>query len=159
VACVYFHVPSTVKLRPDDRDAWAQGDPRVLGREIQLSQLLQFIKDEGIKNVVFITADVHFAAAISYDPARAQFQPFEPFWEFVVGPVHAGAFGAGALDGSFGPQFEFVRAPSTEGLPQNSPPPNLQSFGGVEVSETGQLTVRIHDITGVVLYEQVLDPQ
>jgi alkaline phosphatase D len=50
-----------------DRDAWGQGDARVLGREVQLQELLKFIKDEGIKNVVFITADVHSAAAISYD--------------------------------------------------------------------------------------------
>jgi alkaline phosphatase D len=61
-----------------DRDAWGQGDARVLGREVQLGELLKFIKDEGIKNVVFITADVHFAAAISYDPARAQFGDFDP---------------------------------------------------------------------------------
>ncbi|MGH8223127.1 MAG: alkaline phosphatase D family protein [Woeseiaceae bacterium] len=46
----------------------------VLGREVQLGELLKFIKDEDIKNVVFITADVHFAAAISYDPAQAKFR-------------------------------------------------------------------------------------
>ncbi len=150
---------SLVTGGPTDRDAWAQGDPQVLGREVQLSQLLKFIKDEGIKNVVYITADVHFAAAISYEPERAVFGDFEPFWEFVIGPVHAGAFGANAPDDSFGPVFEFVRAPSTEGLPANSPPPNLQSFGAVEVSETGRLTVRIHDVTGAVLYEKAMDPK
>lgn len=45
---------------PGDYDAWLQGDSRVLGREAQLRDLLKFIKDQGIENVVWITADVHF---------------------------------------------------------------------------------------------------
>ncbi|WP_290885118.1 alkaline phosphatase D family protein [Fischerella sp.] len=61
-----------------DRDAWGQGLPEVLGREVQLSKLLKFIKDEGIKNIVVITADVHYPAAISYEPERAVFQDFNP---------------------------------------------------------------------------------
>ena len=142
----------------DDRDAWGQGAPEVLGREVQLSQLLKFIKDEGIKNVVYITSDVHYAAAISYDPQRAVFQDFNPFMEFVIGPVNAGVFGENALDASFGPQYDFLRAPSTEDLPQNAPPPNLHSFGAIEIDKTGQLTVRLIDITGEVLFKQVLGP-
>ncbi|MGD8588651.1 MAG: alkaline phosphatase D family protein [Chromatiales bacterium] len=144
-----------------DWDAWAQGDAAVLGREVQLRELLRFIKDEGITNVVYITADVHFAAAISYlsDRASGDQVDFEPFWEFVIGPVHAGVFGPNALDSSFGPSFEYVRGPATEGLPQNLPPPNLQTFGYAEVSEEGLFTVRIHDIDGAVLYEKILKPQ
>lgn len=145
----------------DDRDAWAQGDAEVLGREVQLSQLLQFIKDEEIKNVVYITSDVHFTAAVNYDPEQAVFKEFDSFYEFVIGPVHAGAFGPGELDPSFGSSYEYLRAPGTEEppLPGNLPPPYLQSFGYAEVSDTGQLTVLLIDITGEVLYEKVLDPE
>jgi alkaline phosphatase D len=115
---------------------------------------------EGIKNVVFLTADVHFAAAIFYDPARAQFQDFEPFWEFVIGPIHAGAFGTNELDASFGPRFEYLRAPSTAGFTiQNLPPPHLQSFGAAEVTKEGRLVIRIHEVTGAVLFEKLLQPQ
>ncbi|MBF2005384.1 MAG: alkaline phosphatase D family protein [Chlorogloeopsis fritschii C42_A2020_084] len=144
-----------------DRDAWGQGLPEVLGREVQLSQLLQFIKSQDIKNVVFITADVHYPAAISYEPARAFFKDFNPFWEFVIGPIHAGAFGSNDLDPSFGPKYEFIQAPGTQTpkLPQNSPPPNVHSFGSVEVNAQGELTVYIHDITGKVLYKKVLNPE
>jgi alkaline phosphatase D len=144
-----------------DWDSWAQGDAAVLGREVQLRKLLKFIKDEGITNVVYITADVHFAAAISYamDRATGDQVEFDPFWEFVIGPVHAGAFGPNVLDTSFGPSFEYVRGPTTEGLPQNLPPPNLQTFGYAEIDEEGMFTIRIHDIDGAVLYEQILIPQ
>ena len=52
--------------------------------------------------MVWLTADVHYAAAHHYDPARAPFNDFEPFWEFVAGPLNAGAFGPNALDHTFG---------------------------------------------------------
>ena len=146
---------------PTDRDAWSQGADAVLGREVQLAELLKFIQDEKIRNVLFITADVHYDAAISYEPNRARGMDieFEPFWEFVVGPANAGAFGSGDLDRSFGPQYEFIRAPSTEGIGQNSPPPYLQSFGMIEISREGALTARLNDITGKLLYEKVFIPE
>lgn len=142
----------------DDRDAWGQNDAAVLGREVELAEILKFIKEHEIKNVVFLTSDVHFTAAISYDPALATFKDFYPFWEFVIGPIHAGAFGPGKLDASFGPQYEYLRAPGTEGIGENSPPPHLQSFGFVEINEEGALTVKLIDITGAVLFEKLMLP-
>lgn len=141
-----------------DRDAWGQNDAAILGREVQLAEILKFLKDHDIKNVVFLTSDVHFAAAISYEPARATFKDFNPFWEFVIGPINAGAFGAGNLDASFGPKYEYLRAPSTEGIGQNSPPPYLQSFGLVEISIIGELTVKLIDITGSLLFKKRMVP-
>ncbi|MCB1935915.1 MAG: alkaline phosphatase D family protein [Nitrosomonas sp.] len=142
----------------DDRDAWGQDDPAVLGREVQLAGILKFIKDHDIRNVVFLTADVHYTAAISYDPSIATFKDFNPFWEFVIGPINAGAFGSGNLDASFGPQYEYLRAPSTEGIGQNTPPPHLQSFGLIDIAENGDLTVKLIDITGEVLFEKIFSP-
>ena len=68
-------------------------------------------RDKAIKNVVFITADVHYAAAHYYDPAAAKFSEFNPFWEFIAGPAHAGTFGPGQLDATFGPQLKFLGIP------------------------------------------------
>jgi len=34
-----------------------------------------------VANVVWVTADVHYAAAHRYDPNHAVFQDFSPFWE------------------------------------------------------------------------------
>lgn len=150
---------SIVTGGPGDYDAWSQNDSRVLGREVQLRDLLKFIKDERIENVVWITADVHFPAAIYYDPSRAVFQDFNPFWEFVIGPIHAGAFGPASdlpLDPSFGPQYDFSIFPDEPNLP----PPNNQFFGSMDVDgQTAQLTARIHDITGKIVYEKVLNPE
>ncbi|MDJ0702425.1 MAG: alkaline phosphatase D family protein [Leptolyngbyaceae cyanobacterium MO_188.B28] len=144
---------------PTDRDSWGQNDPAVLGRELQLRDLLKFIKDRNIKNVVSITADVHFAAAVQCEPERAVFKAFDPFWEFVIGPINAGAFGPGQLDPSFGPEYRFVRGPGSSGFPANLPPPNLQFFGYMEIDgRTAELTARIHSITGEIVYEKTLIP-
>ena len=54
-------------------EAVANGDPGApLGREVEIAGLLKFIRDERIRNVVFITGDVHYCAAHHYDPSRAR---------------------------------------------------------------------------------------
>lgn len=67
-------------------EAFAQGDGPVRGREFEIADLLRFIKMAPIRNTVWLTADVHYTAANYYNPDKAQFQEFEPFWEFVSGP-------------------------------------------------------------------------
>src|SRR5262249_49837132 len=71
-------------------EAFANGNGPALGRELELAELLRFIKHNKIKNVVWITADVHYCAAHYYAPEKAQFTDFDPFWEFVAGPFNAG---------------------------------------------------------------------
>ena len=73
----------------------AHGDGPPLGREFEIADLLSFIKHAGVRNTVWITADMHYTAAHYYDPNRAAFQDFEPFWEFVSGPIHAGTWAPG----------------------------------------------------------------
>ena len=87
-------------------EAVAQGDGPPLGRELEIADLLAFIKHAGVRNTVWLTADVHYTAAHYYDPNKAAFQDFEPFWEFVSGPIHAGTFGRATLDNTFGPQLD-----------------------------------------------------
>src|SRR5690606_30151894 len=89
----------------------ANGDGPALGRELEIAELLRFIKRTGIDNVVWLTADVHYCAAHYYDPRRARFADFAPFWEFVAGPLNAGSFGPNSLDDTFGPQVVFQKAP------------------------------------------------
>src|SRR5262249_19564616 len=85
------------------QEAWANGNGPPLGRELELAELLRFIKRRKIRNLVVVTADVHYAAAHRYDPKQAQFADFDPFWEFVAGPLHASTFGPNVLDPTIGP--------------------------------------------------------
>ncbi len=141
-------------------EAVANGDNGpAKGRELEIADLLRFIKSAGIRNTVWFTADVHYTAAHHYSPDRAQFQDFDPFWEFVSGPLHAGTFGPNALDMTFGPEVQFVKAPE-EGQGVNLPPSEgLQFFGLVDIDgATQQMTVRLMDRADTELWKTTLAP-
>jgi alkaline phosphatase D len=134
----------------------ANGDGPVLGREFEIAQLLSFIKRQRIRNTLWLTADVHYTAAHHYSPDRAAYQDFDPFWEFVSGPLNAGAFGPNALDGTFGPQAVFTAVPPRASA---SPLEGYQFFGQVDIdARTRQLTVRLNDVDGRTLFTRTLDP-
>src|SRR5262249_29779844 len=90
-------------------DAVAQGDGPARGRELEIADPLAFIKHAAIHNPVWLTADMHYTAAHYYDPNVAVFQDFEPFWEFISGPIHAGTWRPQQLDNTFGPRAIFQK--------------------------------------------------
>ena len=141
-------------------EAVAQGDmgpPK--GRELEFAELLRFIRDRRIRNLVWLTADVHYTAAHRYDPNRAQFQEFEPFWEFVSGPLNAGTFGPNGLDATFGPEAVFVKAPPP-GQVNLPPSAGMQFFGQVDIDGGSEvMTVRLKDLSGATLFTQELTPE
>jgi alkaline phosphatase D len=131
------------------------GEPK--GRELEIAGLLRAIKQAGIHNVVWLTADVHYTAAHFYDPAKAQFNDFAPFWEFVSGPLNAGGFGPNKVDGTFGLQVMYQKAPDAPNAPPSS---GMQFFGQVDIdAKTRAMTVTLKDIAGASLYSKTLAPQ
>ena len=109
-----------------------------------------------MRNHLWLTADVHYCAAHHYHPDRAAFQDFEPFWEFVAGPLNAGSFGPNPLDKTFGPQVVFQKAPPAQ---NTSPFAGFQFFGEVQIDgQTAELTVTLRDRDGVSVFEQKLQP-
>ncbi|MFO1066790.1 MAG: alkaline phosphatase D family protein [Pirellulales bacterium] len=139
-------------------EASANGDGPALGRELEIADLLSAMKRDSIKNTVWLTADVHYAASHYYDPAKAVFQDFDPFWEFVSGPLHAGTFGPGVFDNTFGPQLKFKSIP--DGMKGNRPPSDgFQFFGHVKIDgRTKALTVTHYDAAGKNLWSIELPP-
>jgi alkaline phosphatase D len=122
--------------------------------------VLSFIKHAGIRNTMWITAEVHYTAAHYYDPNKAVFQDFEPFWEFVSGPIHAGTWTPIALDRVFGPQVIYQKA-STRELGDNLAPCfGLQFFGHVAIDgATAAMTVTLKDVADTALWSTTLAPQ
>jgi len=127
-----------------------QDDGPPLGRELEIARVLTFIRDRRIRNVVWLTADVHYCAAHHYSPARARFTAFDPFWEFVAGPLHAGTFGPSALDRTFGPEVRFLGIP--RGMKPNRPPSEpYQFFGSGRIDRRTQaLTMKLHNVNGEI---------
>ncbi len=140
-------------------DAAAQGDGAPLGRERELADLLRFIKHAGVRNTVWITADMHYTAAHHYDPDRAVFQDFAPFWEFMSGPIHAGTGGAAPLDNTFGPRTVWHKACSKEQGDDLAPCFGLQFFGHVAIDRATQaMTVTLKDVEDRALWAIELGP-
>ena len=148
-----------VAHQPGHHEAVANGDNTAArGREIEIAHLLRVLKERRVRNVVWITADVHYCAAQHYDPARAASKDFDSFWEFIAGPAHAGTFAPGILDGTFGPEVKFTGTPA--GLKPNRPPgPETQFFGLLESEpRTRTLTVALVNTAGQRIFTQQLDP-
>ncbi|MFI8741165.1 alkaline phosphatase D family protein [Stutzerimonas zhaodongensis] len=151
---------------PDGKDAagrarWeaiANGqDGPAAGRELEIAELLGYLRKYRVRNTVWLTADVHYCAAHHYHPNRALFQDFDPFWEFVAGPLNAGSFGPNPLDATFGPELVFQKAPAYANA---SPYAGFQFFGEVEIdSRSGALSVTLRDIDGASVFSKTLEPQ
>jgi alkaline phosphatase D len=145
--------------QPGFHEAVANADNGTpLGRELEIAELLKTLQARGVRNVVWVTADVHYCAAHHYDPARARGVDFDPFWEFVAGPAHAGTFAPVALDATFGPEVRFSGVPP-DLAPNRPPSAGLQFFGLLEADpRTRILTVSLVNSAGTRVFSTELIP-
>ena len=148
-----------VKDGPTAFEAVANGHGPALGRELEIAALLASLKKDRVRNVAWVTADVHYAAAHHFDPRRARVGDFEPFWEFVAGPLHAGTFASPALDDTFGPEVRFQAVPAD--LKPNRPPSEgLQFYGRIRIEARSRvLSASLHDLEGRKLFDVDLQPE
>ena len=142
---------------PTDFEAVSQGDNgQPLGRELQIADLLAYLKRHEVHNTVWLTTDVHYTAAHYFDPDKAAFTDFDPFWQFTSGPLNSGAFPPDKTDTTFGAQQVFVKAPTT---PNSSPATEFAFFGQVDIdAATHELTVHLRDHSGTSLWWTTLQP-
>ncbi len=156
IICSDMPVGLIVADGPEMFENGANGDGPPLGREFEIADLLSFVHRQGINNVHFITADVHYCASHYYSPKKAVFKEFTPFWEFVSGPLHAGTFGPGILDNTFGPEEVFRGIP--EGMaPNRSPAEGFQFYGLADINPDDQsLTVTHLNAANEVLWKKTL---
>ena len=112
---VPISVPTGANASILGRDGWANGNETNFssetGFERELQQLLRFLDDSNIENVVFVTTDVHFPANIQYDLDANNDGDKLIFHELISGPLSAFRFGTpgGApipkLDNTFNPKI------------------------------------------------------
>jgi len=126
------------------------------GREHEIAWVLSQFKRRKVRNTVWLTADVHYCAAHHYDPSRAAYTDFDPFWELVAGPVNAGTFGPNPMDSTFGPKVEFVKAAD---FPNQPPSGGNQFFGHVAIDPRSEVfTASLRDLYGKILWTKDLHP-
>lgn len=134
------------------------GNGPALGRELEIAELLKFIKAERIQNIFWLTADVHYAASLYYDPEKAQFKDFNGFWEFVSGPLHAASLSPGGLDNTFGPELRW--SSRKRGSKASGPYTNEQYFSGVQINaQSKRATITHRNRDGEILWSMELEPR
>jgi alkaline phosphatase D len=128
------------------RDGWANGDIDLLpqgggsGYEHELLRIVQALADQRVKNLVWMTADVHHAEIIRHAP-----RPDLTFFEFIAGPLSASRGRPRVLDQTLKPTRLFAKG-------------DVLNFGQVSIDQLG-LTVRIYDDTGTLHFEETFHPQ
>ena len=141
-------------------DAIALGDGPPERREHEIADLLSFMKRAGIRNTVWLTADMHYTAAHHYDPNRAAFQDFEPFWEFVSGPLHAGTWAPGPARQYVRPEGDVPEGLQREQGENLAPCFGLQFFGRVDIDgKTEVMTVTLKDVDNRDLWSVDIEPR
>jgi alkaline phosphatase D len=139
--------------------AEAQSEEERRNAENEIADLLAFIKHAGLTNLVWITADMHYTAAHHYSPDRARFQDFDPFWEFVSGPLHAGTWAPAPLADKFGPAVMFAKGCGQGQRDNLAPCFGLQFFGQVAIDGgTEVMTVTLKDVGNRDLWSTEIEP-
>jgi alkaline phosphatase D len=144
---------------PINQEGFANVDPGApRGREKELARLLAGMRERKVANTVWVTADVHYTAAHHFDPKRAAAgTAFDPFYEFVAGPIHAGNFGPNDLDASLGPAVKFQWGTPPPDVEMLSPFDGKQSFGTLDATRDA-LVVTLHDLDGHELHRVDITP-
>jgi alkaline phosphatase D len=135
------------------RDGWAAGaklntdgdgnQDNPLGFESELRTILTLIKAEGIRNVVWLATDVHYARLLRYEPGGNL--AGLAFHEFIAGPASAGSGQPRPLSRTFLPIELFAR-----GQRPDPSRPSFFNFGLLQITADGLLRVEIRDADGLV---------
>lgn len=152
-------VPLTVPTgsAEEGRDGWANGGADS-GFEAELIDLLAGLRAAGVRNLLVLSGDVHFATVLRLTPFADT--PDFRLHEYVSGPLHAGAYPRELLDYSLRPQRLFLHDPGA-----GEPPADLAAaqhwfnFGELSIAADGTLHSRLRDATGRLLYERVHRPR
>jgi alkaline phosphatase D len=144
VKLIASSVPISIPTgKPNARDGWANGDnlnPNdKTGYEHEFAKISKFIVENKIKNVNFVTADVHFADIIQYDPDHNGTVDYR---ELASGPIGAGVGQPPTLDPTFGPERIYAEG-------------GFFNFGVIKIDPgQKQMTVEIRDENSNVHFQR-----
>ena len=131
--------------RPDARDSWTGASIFGLPQEgagfmTERDAILEHWRTRGVKNLVFVAADVHHAEVIRHRPV-----PSWSFYELVAGPLSATTGRPRPLDATLNSHSLFARG-------------GVFNFGEIVIVRES-LTVRLIDDTGAVMFTHSIKPE
>lgn len=139
-------IVSTVKLSfpsdcPAACDSWANG-ASATGFERELTEISDFILQNKIKTVVWLTGDEHMIDVVQYDPNR---DGAIDFYEFTAGPLSALTSYLGPLDETLNPMRLYGNA-------------EIWNFGRIAISGGGRLVLSYVDVAGEERFRREFRP-
>ncbi len=143
---VVSSVPLAIATGRGARDSWSSAGVSGsatrdgTGFSVERDAILRAFNARGVKNLLWLTADVHHAQVIRHEP-WAGFS----FHESIAGPLAARHWEVQPLDASLNSRSLF-------GLD------NVENFGAVTI-DTGGLTVRIIDAAGTTRFRHTIAPE
>ena len=142
---VVSSVPLAVPTGRNTRDSWSNAtvwglpEENATGFAFERDAILRMFRTQKVKNLLWITTDVHHAEVIRHRP-----WPDFSFHEFIAGPLSATHGRPRPLDVALNPRSLF-------GLG------DTDNFGGVRIDPAG-LTVRIFDAFGSMRFQHTIAP-
>jgi alkaline phosphatase D len=135
------------------RDGWANYDTDK-GFELELLDILKYMQQNTVGNVLWITTDVHFSEVFRYTPFPDH--PDFQVHEVVTGPLNSGVLGKPDFDKTLGTEslFRSVNAPKTWADAKKA-----FNFGLVRIATDGSLKVSVTDINGASFFDLTLMPR
>lgn len=150
VSSVPMSIP-TGSSGPRGRDGWANYEQDG-GFEYELTDILRYMQQNAMHNVVFLTTDVHFAEVFRYVPFADA--PDFQVYEFVAGPINAGVFPNRAFDNSLNAErLFFFGADSNSDVKTWEQAKSWFNYGAIRIDEEGSLSASINNIAGEPVYE------
>jgi alkaline phosphatase D len=132
--------------RAERRDSWSNANVFGLAPEsgtgfvTERAAILGHFRARGVRNLIFIAADVHHAELIRHRPHREW-----SFHEFIAGPLSAPPGRPRPLDERLGPRTIFAQG-------------GVYNFGEVTI-DPAHLEVRLIDEAGTVMFAHTIAPE
>jgi len=137
-------------------DGWTDFDGKG-GFQRELGGILAHAAANGRDRLLFISADVHYAAGFRYRPF-ADKPGFVPH-ELITAPLSASIAGGREPDSELGAERLFLHAPdSAEALRDYAQARQWLGFGELRIDADGELTATLRNIDGDPLYGLRLTP-
>ena len=154
VSSVPMAIPTGFGAR--GHDGWANFDNET-GFERELLGILRDARDRGVRNMVWISTDVHFAAVFRHRPFADD--PAFVVYEVETGPLTAGVFPKRGFDATLRPERLFLHPDLDEPRGTFAQANTWFNFGLLGIDAAGKLRLQIVDGKGTTLYELPLVPR
>jgi alkaline phosphatase D len=137
------------------RDGWA-GFDEPTGFRRELRDILREIERRRVRNTLWISTDVHFAAVFRHRPFDDA--PGFSFYEIETGPLNAGVFPQDRYDHGLGSERLFMYPTALPPQPTYAQARAWFNFGLATIDNAGNLRIDIVTANNDVVYTLQLDP-